>query len=302
MQNDIHLTELWDAIWTQRLRIVGVTCVVAAASVAYSLSLPNVYEATALLAPAKESGQGGMMLNSRLGGLASLAGFDLGLDSDNGVSTAVKVMASRKFGTTLIKKYNFLPDLMAVKSWDEKTRTIKYDPMTYDVASQSYIIPEESDEETVMWSAFKRFSGQLRIEYEVAEGFVSVTASHQSPEVAKKWVDIVVAEVNETMRLKVVEEAQKSLDYLNEKIQSIVLADMKTIFYQLVEEQTKTIMLAEVRDEYVFTTIDPAVISRERSSPNRTMICIVSTMLGGLLVSIWVILQYLAKKSTLSFE
>jgi len=55
---------------------------------------------------------------------------------------------------------------------------------------------------------------------------------------------------------------------------------MQTVFSQLIEEQTKTMMLAEVRSEYVFTTLDPAVIPEDKSSPKRGAIVFVGLFVG----------------------
>ena len=39
-------------------------------------------------------------------------------------------------------------------------------------------------------------------------------------------------------------------------------------------------MFANVRDEYVFKTIDPALVSEEKFKPKRALICIFGTLLG----------------------
>ena len=39
-------------------------------------------------------------------------------------------------------------------------------------------------------------------------------------------------------------------------------------------------MLAEVRPEYVFKTIDPAVVPEEKSKPSRALICALGYPLG----------------------
>ena len=41
-------------------------------------------------------------------------------------------------------------------------------------------------------------------------------------------------------------------------------------------------MLAEVRQEYVFKTIDPALAPEEKSKPNRALICVLGLLAGGL--------------------
>jgi len=60
------------------------------------------------------------------------------------------------------------------------------------------------------------------------------------------------------------------------------LVDMQKAFYQLIEQQTKTAMLADVRDDYVFSVIDRAVVPQERSEPKRSLILMLGVVLGGM--------------------
>jgi LPS O-antigen subunit length determinant protein (WzzB/FepE family) len=93
-------------------------------------------------------------------------------------------------------------------------------------------------------------------------------------------------------------EAQNSIDYLTKKLQETQLSDMQTVFYQLIEEQTKTIMLAEVSKEYVLKTIDPANAPEEKAKPKRALIVVLGTMLGGILSVLFVLIRYFTKKGT----
>ncbi len=58
---------------------------------------------------------------------------------------------------------------------------------------------------------------------------------------------------------------------------------MQTVFYKLIEEQTKTQMLAEVNQEYVFKTLDPAVVPEEKAKPKRALMVVLGGILGGML-------------------
>jgi len=42
-------------------------------------------------------------------------------------------------------------------------------------------------------------------------------------------------------------------------------------------------MLAKVRPEYALTTLDPPLIPEMKSKPKRALICILGTLLGGML-------------------
>ena len=78
-------------------------------------------------------------------------------------------------------------------------------------------------------------------------------------------------------------EAEKSIQYLKQQIANTSLADLQVMFFELIQSQTETVMLAEVRPEYVFKTIDPAVVPELKSKPRRAIICILGTLLGGVI-------------------
>ncbi len=67
---------------------------------------------------------------------------------------------------------------------------------------------------------------------------------------------------------------------------------MQSTFYKLIEEQTKSLMLAEVQEEFVFRVIDPAVVPELKDSPKRALICILGMLFGGLLGSAIVLARF----------
>ena len=114
-------------------------------------------------------------------------------------------------------------------------------------------------------------------------GYVTVSIDHQSPVVAAQWVNWLVEDVNAAVKAQDVSEAEKSIEYLKQQVANTSLADLQAMFFELIQSQTETVMLAEVRPEYVFKTIDPAVVPEEKSKPSRALICVLGTLLGGML-------------------
>jgi len=58
---------------------------------------------------------------------------------------------------------------------------------------------------------------------------------------------------------------------------------LRNVFFSLIEEQTKTVMLAKVTDEYLLKTLDPAVAPEMKSRPKRSLMVVLATLLGGVL-------------------
>ncbi|MCV5264094.1 hypothetical protein OFC55_41165, partial [Escherichia coli] len=78
-----------------------------------------IYRADALLSPAESSNGGGLSkLAGQFGGLASLAGVNLGSSDSSQTELAVQVMRSRKFIDSFVKNHDLLVPLMAAKDWN----------------------------------------------------------------------------------------------------------------------------------------------------------------------------------------
>src|SRR5690554_8128925 len=93
--DEIDLRELFATLWRGKWIIIAFTIVFAAAGVFYALSQPNIYQASALLAPAQ--GEGGGRISGQLSGLASLAGVNLGGGGASKTVLAKETLRSRAF-------------------------------------------------------------------------------------------------------------------------------------------------------------------------------------------------------------
>lgn len=71
---------------------------------------------------------------------------------------------------------------------------------------------------------------------------------------------------------------------------------MQSAFYKLIEEQTKSLMLAEVQEEFVFKTIDPSVVPEVKYGPKRSLLCLLGLLLGSSVGVMVVIIQFWIRK------
>ncbi|MCH1920496.1 Wzz/FepE/Etk N-terminal domain-containing protein [Shewanella sp. A3A] len=294
--DEIDLRELFSVIWSGKWIILATTVLFAAMSVGVALYLPNIYRSEATLAPAEEAQGGGLSgLASQFGGLASLAGVSLGGGNKADKSQlALEVLKSRQFISNFIETHHILPDLMADKKWDEKNNQIVYDPDIYDAESKTWVrdVNPPRQPKPSMQEAYKVFQKLITVSDDTKTGMVTIAIEHKSPYVAKQWVDWLVADINREMKTRDVEEATKSTEYLNHQIQQTNVADIRSVLYKMIEAQTKTIMFAKVRDEYIFKTIDHAIVSEFKYSPKRSIIVLISIMLGLIFGVIAVFFKY----------
>ncbi|WP_224798284.1 Wzz/FepE/Etk N-terminal domain-containing protein [Idiomarina abyssalis] len=284
--DEIDLRELFGIIWQGKWWIIAITFVFAVGSVIYSLSLPNVYKSEATLAPSDESTGGGLsQMAGQLGGLASLAGVNLGGKSADKTTIAIEILQSRAFIKNFVEKYDILPELMAVEEWNRGTGIV-YDDEVYNSKSKEWVrdVDPPKQPEPSSWEYVEIFKDEvLVINRDDTKGLISLAVYHQSPEVAERWVNWLISEINNHMRERDIKEAKRSLEYLDDELEKTTLSNMQQVFYQLIEKQTQTIMLANVRPEYIFQVLDPAVIPEQKAKPARALICITAVFLGGII-------------------
>lgn len=291
--DEIDLYEFFLILWKSKLIIIAITTLFTVAAVIYALYQPNIYQSQALLAPAEQGQSGGLgALSGQFGGLASLAGVNLGSGgSVDKTQLALEVLNSRKFISDFIQKHNILPNLMAGKSWVRETNSLTYDEDIYLKSNDKWVREVEPPftPEPSLQEAYKKFKEIVTTTTDKDTGMVTLSVEHLSPEVARQWVDWLIADINQTMKARDVLEADKSIKFLTAQIEQTKIADIRAVLYGLVEEQAKTIMFANVRTEYVFKTIDPAIASEEKFKPKRALIAVLGVLLGAML-SVMVVL------------
>jgi uncharacterized protein involved in exopolysaccharide biosynthesis len=299
--DEIDLRELFSVIWQGKYLIIAITALFAIGSVIFAIKQPNIYKSEALLAPASaEQGGGGLAaLAGQFGGLASMAGINLGGGAGaDKTQLAIEVMKSRQFTSEFIKHHNILADLMAEPSWNLADNTLGYNNELYNRAENKWLREVEAPfkPEPSMQEAYKEFSKVIAVSSDKETGMVTISVEHVSPNVAKQWVTWLVKDINKEMKKRDVTEAIRSTEFLNKQIALTNIADIRTMLYKLIEDQAKTIMFAEVRDEYVFKTIDPALVSEEKAKPKRALIVVLGTILGGMLGVMLVLIRYFVRK------
>jgi hypothetical protein len=270
-------------IWSGRLLIITLTVALVGITAIVSLQLPNIYRSETVLAPASDDTENALSgLPGQLGGLANLAGLKLGGGTVDKTTLSLQVLKSRAFIVNFVRRHHLEVPLLAAEGWD-KQNDWKIDNSLYDRNSGKWVRkPNRNGDVTPTdWEIYEEFTEDVLYLYQDKNGIVVVGIELMSPNAAKQWTDWLVQDLNQTMRDRDIAEAQKSIDYLQGQLNETSIAEMKQIFYQLIEEQTKSMMLAQVREEYVFKTLDPAVIPEEKIAPKRALMCIIAGFFGA---------------------
>ncbi|MBQ4849247.1 Wzz/FepE/Etk N-terminal domain-containing protein [Pseudoalteromonas sp. MMG012] len=301
--HEIDLSEILRALYQGKIVIILCSLVFSVCGVYYALSLPNVYKATALLSPVEEA-QGGMLngLKSDLGGLASIAGVNLGGSGGNKSALALQILQSRGFLNQFVDKYDLKPILMATNGWELSANKLTYNSNVYDLNTEQWIRDVSPPRNSVpgIQEVYEHILSQnLTVVEDKKKDLVWLSITHFSPVVAKDLVDKLVIEINARMQEDDIKQATTKINYLKKTLNETSIADMQKIFYQLIEQQEQTKMLALTQSQYVFRTIDPAILPDIKDGPKRALICIGFFFLGFVLSLMIVLFRYfvISKKS-----
>lgn len=235
----------------------------AAVGIAYALLATPIYRAEVVLTPAVDDRLGAAQ---KLGGLASLAGLNLGGGRD--ATEAIAMLQSRGFVEEFIRDKHLMPVLFS-DEWDPVNRRWR--------SSDPEQQPDMRDGVRVFLKKIRDVSEDSRT------GLVTLAINWTHPNEAAEWAMELVARLNARMRKRDMEESERKLAYLNEQLKSATLVEMRAAIARVIEDQLKSMMVAQAQSEYAFRVIDSAVVPKDRSWPKRTLIVIVATVLGGFL-------------------
>jgi len=281
--SEVDLLKFIKILWQGKITIAVFFIISSLISVYYSLSLPNKYQSSILIAPVDTSSiESGM---ARYSGIAGLAGLSLPTQS-NKSTVALEVLKSRNFIENFINSFDILIPLMAAKEWSVSENKLLIDEDIYSMSQKKWTrkakFPKASKpsihEAYDMWR-----QNIFSISEDKKTGFVVVTITHQSPLNTKEWASQLIVELNNHIRDIDVKEAERSIEYLTLEADKTNSENLKKALYSLIESSTEKKMLAHVRPEYIFKVIDPPIIPEKKSSPRRSIICIIGAFIGTVL-------------------
>jgi LPS O-antigen subunit length determinant protein (WzzB/FepE family) len=297
--DEIDLRELFGVLWGNKIKIIGITAVFAVVSVIYALSVPNQYKASALLAPAQQQSGGLSGALGQLGGLASLAGVSIGGGESSEAQVAQEIMKSWSFIEGFIADNDLAVEVYAAEGWSRESNQLKFDNDVYAVKTKTWLVENDNIGRLgppTSWQLFEKFSEMLAVSEDKKSGLISISIEYYSPQIAKQWLDLYILSINKHMQARQVVKVSNNIEYLEAQIEKTSITEMQEVFYTIIEEQIKSQMLAEASPDYAFVAVSPSMVPEEKSQPKRALICILGTLLGGILSVLTVLVLRFARK------
>jgi LPS O-antigen subunit length determinant protein (WzzB/FepE family) len=273
---DIDLWALWSVVWVGKWLVLLVTILIMSVGLAYALLATEWWEADVVLSPtSKQAFPTGL---AQLGGLANLAGIDIPSASGN---EPLAVLRSKSLARDFIEEQNLMPILFAEK----------WDPATAGWKSKGAEAPDIRD-------GVKYFDEVIRsVAEDKKAGLVTLAIKWKSGPLAADWANLLVKRLNDRLRTEAIQEAQSSINYLQKEMLAANVVNVQQAIGQVLEDQMQKMALARANEEFAFKVIDSASPPKRRIAPKRSLILALSTMLGGILGILIVIIRASAKKA-----
>ena len=259
--DDVDLLDVFRTLWRGRWLIIAVTFGFVLAGIAYAFLATPVYRSEVVLIPNESERPSN--LAASLGGLASLAGINLGssVDKMEGIAT----LRSRVLIEDFIRDEDLLPVLFA-DDWDAEKKRWK-----------------DSDEEdwpTVL-TGVDYFIDEVRtVDENSTTGLVTLGVEWTDPVLAEKWTSELVQRVNDRLRQQTLSNSRQRLSYLNSELSKANLIELRQAISNLIEGEIQTITLAQADSEYAFKVVDPPRVPIEPVWPKKILIAAAAVFLG----------------------
>ena len=276
----MNLFEIWFIIWRNKWVVIVTTALCVGLAVVYVIKADPWYRAEVLVKIAEtKQGQGLFGQLGGVGGLASLAGIDVG---SNKSAESIGVLKSRELAGAFIEDQNLLP-LFFANRWDASAKHWK----SPDIKKQ----PDIRD-------GISYFHGTvLKVQEDRKTSLITVAVEWTDAKTAATWANLLVERVNDRMRQRALSEGETSMGYLKQQLAETNIVPLQQSIGRVIESQLQQLILAKSTDEYAFRVIDHAQIPKWRDHPHSVLIVAMAFFAGGAVSSLFLIARHALRRT-----
>ncbi len=258
---EISLAAVWDVLWRYRLTLAMCSVVAGGVAAAVAFMTTPIYQAQVVVTKVQDQSMAGA--GSLMGQLGGLAGMNLNASSES--NEAVALLRSQYLIGEFLTRNNLV----------------------------NQMVEKEDPERRSLWWASRGFRNNvLSIDENTLNGTITVSVKWIEPAVAADWANKFVDLANELMRMRAMKQANSSIAYLQDQLAHTQVIELRRVFTNLIETETKKLMLTNAQPEYSFKFVDPARPPELRIWPQRTLMVIVGGIIGLFLGSIFAFVRH----------
>ena len=280
----MNLIDIWFLVCRHKWLVIVTTLAFVGLSSAYVLIADPWYRAEVVLKLAdRTQGQGLLgQLGGGLGGLASLAGLEVG---DNKSAEPLGVLKSREFAAAFIEEENLLPVFFAHK-WDAAAKRWK----SADVDKQ----PDIRD-------GIEYFDKEVfRVQEDKKTGLITLAVEWTNAKTAAIWANLLVERVNDRMRQRALTEGETSMNYLKQELAASSVVTLQQSIGRVLDTELQKLMLAKANKEYAFRIIDHAQVPKWRDHPRSVLIVAAAFIFGVAVSTFFLVARHVVRRNRAS--
>ncbi|MCF2948428.1 Wzz/FepE/Etk N-terminal domain-containing protein [Paraglaciecola aquimarina] len=284
----LSLKEIVKAFWVDKYLILLISAIGLIISFVVVISLEKVYTAEIIVTPTQNTQNSSLSsLSSQFSGIASLAGIQMNNQTDNKIGIALETIRSKVFLKAFVERHSILIPLLAAKTWNNDKKQLSIDEKIYN-REKSVWLDKKGNTQPYgpdSWDIQKKFDDSLEINENKSTGLIKLSFSHYSPRAASNWLNMLIEDINNFTRETDTNRIKQNILYLQEQLKKTNVVEMQRVFFNIIEEQTKELMLTQINDNYIFTVIEPAIEPKKPSRPQKVLL-IALGFLSGLLIGV----------------
>lgn len=260
---EISLLAVWAFLVRHKAIIVPGVLLGAIAAGALAFAITPRYRAEVVFSPVDSTGSLSSQLGASLGGIAALAGLNLG-GTGKRAEESIEYLRSREFTREFIQRHALMPILFANK-WDAARNRWR------------------TDEPPTIGEGVDRLNKKItQVTEDHRTGIVTLAVIWRDRRAAAEWANALVADADAALRQKAIAEYARSIDYLKQEGAQSTVVEVRAAVYKTMESELKDAMLARTRDAYAFRILDPAVVRdpKDTDSPNKRLFVAMGASLG----------------------
>ncbi|MBI1911097.1 MAG: hypothetical protein HYS21_03770 [Deltaproteobacteria bacterium] len=298
-EREINLADYWKVVWKRKILIMLVSVFVSLGTVVYSLRIEDVYQSSAVITPANRKMDGNSGFSTfaqQLGGFSGIS-----LPASASISELLNLLKSNVLRERAIKRNDLLP-LFFPERWDQEKKEWKKAnegagrSTSYFIGSAFAMIKPHNGKKVqaaagqgpTTWDGLRKLNSILIISNDIKDNTITITARHEDPEVAARIVDCMLATLMEHMSSESKRIAGVNKNYLENQLGRTVDPIIRQKIYNLIAQQIETSMMAEMKESFAFTIIDPPISADRKIFPNRKKIVtigFVSSLFSGVFLA-----------------
>lgn len=220
----------------------------------------------------------------QLGSLATLAGIDLNSDKDQPFQLYLHSLTTRQTADLLAKDDSLMHQVFA-KYWD--ARAGHWIPPTGLATMLRVVLARIVGVPVNPWHApdgetlQKLLGKELRIEQSKTSSVVTISIDMADPTLGRALLWRLHLQADEILRDRTLQRTSQYIAYLQDKLQTVNVADYRLTLFELLSEQEKSRMVASSTLPFAAEPFGPPVASASPVSPQPLIVIAIMAALGA---------------------